>query len=161
MSETAPNRVFVTEPLYPDAVNPDLVGEYPATAGAGGGFVWDDVLEYRVWCHPERGAPDLDDGSDCSYSFASYADALEFATRTEGAEEPLALIRQEEYISEPEPAVYVPVKEPRITEWLVEFLRRPRRTANTIPDFLSPTAPGNRLDILRGLAPSLKSPVRG
>jgi hypothetical protein len=33
----------------------------------------------------------------------------------------------------------------------VELLRRPRRTANTIPDFLSPNAPPNRLDILRGL----------
>jgi hypothetical protein len=147
----------MTEPLYPDAVNPDLVGQYPATAGAGGGFVWDDVLEYRVWCHPERGAPDLDDGSDYYYSFVSYTDALEFATRTEGAEEPLALIRQEEYISELEPGVYVHVKEPRITEWPVEFLRRPRRTTSTIPDFLSPTAPANRLDVLRGLAPPRES----
>ena len=66
---------------------------------------------------------------------------------------PLALIRQEEYISEPEPGVYIHMKELRVTEWPVEFLRRPRRTANTIPDFLSPTAPVNRLDILRGLAP--------
>ncbi len=44
------------------------------------------------------------------------------------------------------------VKEVRITEWPVEFLRYPRRTAKTIPDFLSPNAPSNRLDILRGLA---------
>jgi hypothetical protein len=131
--------------------------EYPAAAGAGGGFVWDDILEYRVWCHPERGAPDLDEGSDYYYSFANYADALEFATQTEGAEEPLALIRQQEYISEPEPGVYVHLKEPRITEWPVEFLHRPRRTANTIPDFLSPTAPANRLDILRGLVPPWES----
>lgn len=27
-----------------------LVGTYPAAAKAGGGYVWDDVLEYRVWC---------------------------------------------------------------------------------------------------------------
>lgn len=143
----------MTEPLYPDAVNPHSVGEYPALAGAGGGFVWDDVLEYRVWCHPERGAPDLDDGNDYYQPFASYSEALEFATQTKGAEEPLALIQQREYISEPEPGVYVHVKEPRVTEWPVEFLRRPRRTANTIPDFLSPTAPANRLEILRGLVP--------
>src|SRR5579863_6430604 len=38
-----------------------------------------------------------------------------------------------------------------ITEWPVEFLRRPRRTPNTIPDFLSPNAHANRLDTLRGL----------
>jgi IS5 family transposase len=45
---------------------------------------------------------------------------------------------------------YRHVKEVRITEWPVEFLRHPRRTPNTIPDFLSPNAPANRLDILRG-----------
>ena len=39
-----------------------------------------------------------------------------------------------------------------MTEWPVEFLRRPRRTPDTIPAFLAPDAPTNRLDILRGLA---------
>src|SRR6516165_8447503 len=92
-------------PEYPDAVDPNLVGTYPASACTGGGLVWDEVLEYRVWCHPERGASDLHDGSDYYYSFETYADALEFASRTEGAEEPLALILQQEYISEPEPGV--------------------------------------------------------
>jgi len=140
-------------PIYPDAVDPDQVGEYPASAGAGGGCVWDCVLEYRVWCHPERGAPDLDDGNDYYYAFATYAEALEFSTQTEGAEKPLALIRQDEYIDESEPGVYIHKKELRIAEWPVEFLRRPRRTGRTIPDFLSPTAPANRLDILRGLSP--------
>ena len=59
---------------------------------------------------------------------------------------------QEEYIDEPEPGKYIHVKEQRLTEWPVEFLSRPRRTAKTITDFLSPDAPGNRLEILRGLA---------
>src|SRR5262245_43334385 len=27
-------------------------------------YVWDEVLEYRVWCHPERGAPVDCDGND-------------------------------------------------------------------------------------------------
>lgn len=58
----------------------------------------------------------------------------------------------EDYIAEHKPGEYQHVKELRITEWPVAFLRRPRRTANTIPDFLSPNAPTNRLDILRGLA---------
>jgi hypothetical protein len=44
------------------------------------------------------------------------------------------------------------MREVRVAEWPVKFLRRPRRTARTIPDFLSPNAPPNRLDILRGLA---------
>ena len=135
---------------YPDAIDADLVGSYPATAAAGGGFVWDDVLEYRVWCHPERGAADLENGNDYYFAFATYAEALAHFNRTEGAEEPLALIRQVEYIDEPTPGDYRHVTEQRITEWPVEFLRRPRRTANTIPDFFSPSAPKNRLDILRG-----------
>lgn len=142
----------MTSDTYPDVVNPDLVGSYSPVAKAGGGYVWDDVLEYRVWCHPERGSPDSEDGNDYYYAFATYARALAFSQETEGAEEPLALIRQLEYIAEPNPGEYRHVKEERITEWPVEFLRRPRRTPNTIPDFLSPNAPSNRLDILRGLA---------
>ena len=143
----------MTHPSYPDVVDPEAVGEYPPLTHSGGGFVWDEVLEYRVWCHPEPGAADTSDGSDYYYAFATYDEALEFSSQTEGAEQPLALIRQFEYISEPDPGVYLHIKEPRITEWPVEFLRRPRRTARTIPDFLSPTAPPNRVDILRGLAP--------
>src|SRR5688500_7310426 len=79
---------------YPDAIDADLVGTYPATAEAGGGCVWDDVLEYRVWCHPERGAADLENGNDYYFAFATYAEASAFSDRTEGTEEPLALIRQ-------------------------------------------------------------------
>jgi putative acetyltransferase len=137
---------------YPDVVDASLVGTYPALAKAGGGYVWDDVLEYRVWCHPERGAPDEEDGSDYYLAFATYAEAAAFSECTQGAEEPLALIQQIEHIDEPEPGEYRHVKEVRIAEWPAEFLRRPRRTPNTISDFLSPDAPSNRLDILRGLA---------
>jgi hypothetical protein len=136
---------------YPDAVDANLVGTYPADANAGGGYVWDEVLEYRVWCHPEGGAPDEADGSDYFYAFATYAEALACFQQTQGAEEPLALIFQREYISEEEPEQYVHMKEVRIAEWPVEFLSRPRRTPRTIPDFLSPEAPANRLEILRGL----------
>jgi hypothetical protein len=145
-----------THAQYPAVLDPNAVGEYPALVGAGGGYVWDEVLEYRVWCHPERGAPDHADGSDYYYPFASYEEALEFSTQTVGAEEPLALVLQREYISEPEPGVYVHVKEERMTEWPVEFLSRPRRMPDTIPNFLSAAAPSNRLDILRGEA---KAPV--
>jgi hypothetical protein len=137
---------------YPDALEADLVGTYPALAKAGGGYVWDDVLEYRVWCHPERGAEDLADGNDYYFAFATYAEAAKFCNGSLGAEEPIALIRQVEYIDEPSAGDYRHVREQRIAEWPVEFLRRPRRTANTIPDFLSPSAPKNRLDLLRGLA---------
>src|SRR5690606_12320538 len=101
---------------FPDALDPDLVGTYPAKAHAGGGYVWDAVLEYRVWCHPERGAPDLADGSDYFYPFATFAEAAEFAAANPGCEEPLALVLQEEYLDEPEPGRYVHVRERRITE---------------------------------------------
>lgn len=136
---------------YPDVLDPNLVGTYPAVAKSGGGYVWDEVLEYRVWCHPERGAPDEADGSDYFYAYATYAEALACSQQIKGAEEPLALILQREYISEEEPEQYVHVKKERITEWPVVFLSRPRRTPRTIPDFLAPDAPANRLDILRGL----------
>lgn len=139
-------------PSYPGAVEPTKVGSYPAEAGAGGGFVWDEVLEYRVWCHPEQGAPDDCDGNDYFFAFATYAEALDCSRRTPGAEEPLALILQREHIDEPEEGSYVHVRKKRLVEWPVEFLRRPRRTASTIPDFLAPDAPPNRLDIIRGLA---------
>ncbi len=140
---------------YPDVLDPAKVGEYPARAHAGGGYVWDAVLEYRVWCHPERGAPDLTDGSDYYYAFATAAQAQAFAEENAGCGTPLALVLQEEYLDEPEPGRYRHVKERRVTEWPVAFLGRPRRTERTIPDFLSPDAPPDRLDILRGLvAPS-------
>jgi hypothetical protein len=44
---------------FPDAIHAEDVGSYPALVGAGGGYVWDAVLEYRVWLHPERGAKRL------------------------------------------------------------------------------------------------------
>jgi hypothetical protein len=136
---------------YPEVLDPDLVGTYPASAKAGGGYVWDEVLEYRVWCHPERGAPDEAEGSDYYYPFASHEEAAEFAGKTKGAEEPIALILQREFIDEPERGKFVHAKKERITEWPATAVLRPRRNERTIPDFLAPDAPSNRLDILRGV----------
>lgn len=137
---------------YPKVKDLNLIGEYPAVVKSGGGYVWDEVLEYRVWLHPENGALDIEDGNDYYYAFETYEEALKFSEENEGAEEPVALVLQEEYIDEPEPGNYIHVKEQRLTEWPVQFLSRPRRNANTIPNFLSPHAPSNRLEILRGLA---------
>src|SRR4051812_38959163 len=106
--------------LYPPVADPILVGTYPAVVKAGGGYVWDAVLEYRVWLHPPLGAPDVDDGNDYYHVFASYEEAAEFAAGATGADEPLALVLQEEYIDEPERGRYVHVKERRLTEWPVE-----------------------------------------
>ncbi|SNS97413.1 hypothetical protein SAMN05421770_103295 [Granulicella rosea] len=137
---------------YPDAIDVSLVGSYPAVVWNGGGYVWDEVLEYRVWCHPKGGAPDEHEGNDYYYAYASYAEAVAASKRIEGAEEPVALIRQLEYLAEDEPGEYQHIKDVRLTEWPVEFLTRPKRTADTILAFLSSDAPANRLDILRGLA---------
>jgi putative acetyltransferase len=131
------------------------VGKYPAVASAGGGYVWDEVLEYRVWCHPKDGSDDY------YYAYSSYeaaqhaADSLRTTDETIAeVESPLALILQREHISEPRPGEYEHIKEERITEWPPEFLSRPRRTDHTIPDFLAPNAPDNRLEVIRGLAPN-------
>lgn len=142
----------MTNSHFPDAICSEKVGNYPAAVMSGGGYVWDAVLEYRVWCHPERGAADLADGSDYFYAFETYREALDFSEQCEGAEEPLALVLQEEYIDEPSDGHYVHVKEQRVTEWPVAFLNRPKRTPKTIPNFLAPHAPANRLEILRGQA---------
>ena len=137
---------------YPPVLDPQLVGTYSASAKAGGGYVWDEVLEYRVWCHPERGAPDEEDGSDYYYAFSTHEEAEAFAQATPGAEEPIALVLQREFIDEPEDGQYVHVRGERVAEWPVIFLTRPRRTEKTIPDFFAPDAPANRLAILRGQA---------
>ena len=137
---------------YPKVENKDLVGTYPALVKSGGGYVWDEVLEYRVWCYPAKGAPDIEDGDDYYYVFDCYEDTSAYSLNNIGAQSPIALVKQYEYISEPTPGEYIHVKEQRLTEWPVEFLNRPRRTEDTIPAFLSPTAPANKLDIIRGIA---------
>lgn len=139
-------------PRYPTVKDPSLVGTYPALVGAGGGYVWDDVLEYRVWCHPHDGAPDTENGDDYYYVFETYEEARAFSEVTAGAEEPMALVLQAEYIEEPAPGQFIHITEPRLTEWHVEFLSRPKRTANTLPAFFAPEALSNRVDIIRGLA---------
>ena len=110
---------------YPDASDPARVGSYPAAVSAGGGYVWDAVLEYRVWFSPTRGADDLADGDDYYFAFATFAEAEAASHERPGADEPLALILQREYIEETEPGNYRHVRHQRMTEWPVEFLTRP------------------------------------
>jgi hypothetical protein len=145
---------------FPDAINPEDVGSYPALVAAGGGYVWDALLEYRVWLHPERGARRLHGGNDYFHPFARYADAAHFSAAFRGTEQPLALVLQEEHIAEPAPGEYVHVLEARSVEWPVELLRGLRRTPRTIPDFLAADGPARRLDILHGDA-GRRRPRRG
>ena len=130
--------------MYPEVKDPRRVGEYPTHAYAGGGYVWDEVLEYRVCGHDEDGP--------FYYTFEDAVSAIKFSEEKDGMDEPLALVLQKEYLDEPDEGVYVHVKEERVTEWPLQFLSRPKRSENTIPDFLAPDAPENRLDIIRGIA---------
>ncbi len=122
---------------YPDAIDPSLVGEYPALAKSGAGYFFDEVLEYRVWCHPERGAPDEFDGEDYYYAFATYAEALAFSADCPGTETPLALVRQREWIDEPQPGQFIHERGERITEWQPAWLADGPRQPGDIEAFIA------------------------
>lgn len=121
---------------YPIAAKPSRVGKYPGLVGSGGGYFYDEVLEYRVWIHPEAGGEDSADGSDYFRAFASFEEAARFSRRTRGAEPPVALVLQREWIDEPEPGKFIPRKGRRLTEWRVEWLPGRKRTKDSIAAFL-------------------------
>jgi putative acetyltransferase len=121
---------------YPAVLNPAEVGNYPASCFSGGGFVWDAVLEYRVWCHPERGAPDEADGNDYFYAFETFEEADAFARATMGAEEPLALVLQREYIDEDRAGMLCACPGAQNHRMAGGVFDRPQRDDFTIPDFL-------------------------
>jgi len=121
-------RAISAQSAYPVAIDPGQVGEYPVLTKSGGGYVYDEVLEYRVWVHP---------GEDLYYlAFATYEEAKRFSEETEGAEEPLVLVLQHEHINEPEPGKYEHVKGDRLAEWRVEWLKDNKRGPDTIANFL-------------------------
>ena len=113
---------------YPVALDPSKVGDYPPLTKSGAGYVYDEVLEYRVWINA--------DGDDYYYAFATYENAKDFSEKTERAEEPLVLVLQHEHINEPEPGKYERVTGDRITEWRVEWLEGNKRRPDTIANFL-------------------------
>ncbi len=122
---------------YPDAIDRLKVGDYPAMTKSGGGYFFDQVLEYRVWCHPERGAPDEADGDDYYYAFETRDEAVAFSDATDGVEVPLVLIRQFEWVNEPTPGVYIHERGERITEWQVEWLLDGPRTPGAIEELIA------------------------
>lgn len=125
---------------FPVAVNPTLVGSYPHLVKSGAGYFYDEVLEYRVWTDPQSGGKDLNNGSDYFQAFATYEQALRHSESEAGSEPPLALVRQVEYVNEPEEGVFEHIKVERLTEWRVEWLEGSRRLENSIPDFLASKA---------------------
>lgn len=122
---------------FPLALDPAKVGSYPSQVHAGGGYFYDEVLEYRVWLSPKRGAEPKNGVSDYFVAFAQYERASAFSRRTKGAEEPHVLVRQRQYIRERAAGVYEVVDETRLAEWQVNWLRGAKRTAGAIERFLS------------------------
>jgi hypothetical protein len=135
-----PDQSVVGQSKYPVAVDPAKVGSYDALAQSGGGYFYDDVLEYRVWLCPARGAKDLDEGNDYFFSFAQYERAVEFSRTHNGSEKPLALVRQREWIDEPEPGKYFSKKGERLTEWQAEWLDA-KRAEGSVQEFLKHPKP--------------------
>ena len=122
---------------FPIAVDPAHVGTFPGSTKSGAGYFYDEVLEYRVWLHPEHGARRLAGDSDYYAAFARYETALSYSSHTDGAEEPLVLIRQRESVNEPTPGNFEWDKTERLTEWQVQWLEGSHREPNSIPDFLA------------------------
>jgi len=130
------DRVVSGRSEFPIAVVPEKVGTYPGMVKSGAGHFYDDVLEYRVWLAPERGAERKNGGSDYFVAFAQYERALAFSKEAKGAEEPLALIRQMKHVNEPRPGVYEVVSGERLTEWKVTRLAGKKRVPGAIEKFM-------------------------
>ena len=123
---------------YPIAVDPGMVGWHDPLSKSGGGYFYDEVLEYRVWVHPHAGGPELQEGDDYFCAFPSYEEALAFSNEMPGSEDPLALILQREHVNELRPGVFEHVVGDRITEWQVEWLLEgTKRGPESIRKFLA------------------------
>ena len=131
------DRSVSASSAHPTAVDPNKVGRYSGWAKSGAGYFYDDVLEYRVWMNPRDGAAKRNRNSAYFAAFAQYEKALAYSQRTEGAEEPLVLIRQLKHINEPTPGVFKVVEGERIAEWQVEWLADSKRVPGAIEKFLA------------------------
>ncbi|WP_324680665.1 hypothetical protein [Hymenobacter sp. GOD-10R] len=115
---------------FPAAVDVSKLGTYPARTFSGGGYFYDEVLEYRVWVYtPPQG--------EYFRAFATYASAVRFAHQTAGAQAPCVLVRQHEYVDEPEAGTFVKVHTERLTEWQPEWLAGSKRSATRLEQFLA------------------------
>jgi len=122
---------------YPLAKNVRAVGHYAGLVKSGAGYFYDEVLEYRVWLHPENGAENLAGDKDYFASFAQFERALDYSKKHRGAEPPLVLVRQRESINEPTPGRFVWERHERVTEWRVPWLASSLRRPDSITKFLA------------------------
>lgn len=127
---------------YPAVINTEQVREYEEAAYSGGGYFFDEVLEYRVWCYPNTGENLNAEGNlsnianEYYRAFATFEQALAFANDTPDSRTPVALVKQLEWVDQPSRGVYIHNKGERITEWQVEWLSRGARKAADISEFL-------------------------
>jgi hypothetical protein len=130
------DRQIIGPSKYPLAADVARVGTYPPHTKSGAGYFYDEVLEFRVWLNPAKGAEPLNGKNDYFVAFAQYEVADRFSKRTSGAEAPLVLVHQLEWIDEPERGHFIPEKGERITEWQVAWLEDNKRTAESIREFM-------------------------
>jgi hypothetical protein len=100
----------------PSVDDPSKVGEYDLLCKAGGGYVWDSVLEYRVWSNAVS-------DEDQVKSFADYEEAFAWSEAHEDREGVLALIRQAEFFMGATRHNSILIEEERIAEWWPGWLR--------------------------------------
>jgi hypothetical protein len=131
------DRSVASASKFPLAVDPAQVGTFRGQTKSGAGYFYDEVLEYRVWLHPEHGARRLAGEADYYAAFARYENALEYSRDTSGAEKPLVLVRQRESVNEPAPGTFTWEKTERLTEWQAEWLEGSVRGPHSIADFLA------------------------
>jgi hypothetical protein len=136
-SAWAINRETTGPSRLPLALKPSAIGSYSRKARSGAGYFYDDVLEYRVWLHPGRGAEQVSGDEDYFAAFAQYERAVTFSKVTSGADAPLVLVSQREWIDEPEPGRFVRQSGERITEWQVRSLAGSKREMDSIARFLA------------------------
>jgi hypothetical protein len=86
----------------------------------------------------------LNGTQDYYVAFAQYEKAVELSKSKKGAEEPLVLVRQNEWINEPKPGHYVPEKGNRITEWQIKWLYGSKRTPVSISEFMKHPVPAEK-----------------
>lgn len=115
---------------HPKAIDKDKVGTYPTLTFSGGGYFYDEVLEYRVWVYPKN------EEETYFHPFENYPSALAFSLKTEEAKKPVVLVLQKEYIDEPSEGFFKTIKQERITEWLVDWLPNSKRKENTLEQFI-------------------------
>ena len=120
-SKKARNR---TSRQFPSAAHPEKIGEYDLLCKSGGGMLYKEVLEYRVWDHGT-------DGDDECYSFADYDEAQRFSDDGEEREPPLVLVLQNPWLTWNESKHdYELIYEDRIAEWQVKWLTDENKAKN-------------------------------